>query len=1254
MISLVKRLSLGRVGFDDFLRHAYRSRSMRRHLLEFGLVLLSLWCALVTWPARAAGFNYVASMSQARQGHTATALTNGKVLIVGGDAGGASLGSVELYDPASDTWTGVGDLDTGRSGHTATELSNGNVLIVGGYFGDVNLGPVTPSSNAALFDPSTNSLTVITGPTVARFHHSATRLLSGQVLVAGGVAGNQATTKTVEIFDPSTNGWSTVAPLSTARRYSTAVTLQSGKALVVGGLNQGEASVLSAELYDPANNSWVAAGTVAVPRRYHSLTLLASGQVLAAGGYTGGEYTASVELYTPASNSWSAASTLSTARYMHTSTLLNNGLILTSAGLGEAAILNSSELYGVFNNTWTAGPALNTPRYLHTATLLPSGKVLVVGGSGYGTFHSTAELYDEGNGGQLSLAIPASGPELRLAPPPTPAGSIALALFATCTRDGQPPIVASGSGMTKVSLPVGTIDFDKAYRCYTQTHYDNAPPSPPSNLVEVAIDCDRDGVPDDWERHGILGNDGARIPIPSRRVDANGNPVSDSVGNTVSCNSPENEKIAARDVWLWIDSMAGLTPSQYLSGESALIRIARSFQRQGITLRWWFGPNRIPAAPGVNLATGNDISTAASAHKAVNLFIDPVNGTFDPVQTAGRDRTFRYFVWGNQYIPSSCLPRTCDGVYSTSSGYSFGALGWNYNFIAGARAVQNLDGHTGTLMHELGHALGLGHGGPWYASDADARSRLCWVEQGGLYRSGENRKPNHVSVMNYQYQFKGLLHFDGRYKFDYNAYAFDDVNENSLNGFWLRPLTVGGVQNLAYGVRLRCRPAGTLAALAPSLSETEWPVGSPASCSTFSTESGNFAVPYRPVTADMNWDPDNDPAVPAHVVLRVKPDWSNLRFELAFMGDPQAIGAKTCANSAGASLELDEAPAAQLDTPHDYKHQLEVFDDPQALSLAPGQTGNISIRLRNRGFVDDSYVIVAGNSSGWQQSMYSLSLPVARGRDETFVVSVTAPPMGTVGETTTLSVRAVSAASPLAEDAREFAISVAAPGAANPPGATPPSTAYAQALLFDEQANVKLDSYVESNPVFLNGLTLPTEIQVRRAEYSINGGSWQSTRGEVQPNDILRLRVISESFPSSLVVGEVLVGGQYGEFRATTRPCSLDVDGNGTIEAATDGLLILRYLLGFRGNALVTAATGQPAPGRQLAARSTAADMEPFLQNMLQNQSLDVDSDLRASPFTDGLLILRAMLGAPLSPVAIGAAMGADPLIHLRTKCDLP
>jgi hypothetical protein len=70
-------------------------------------------------------------LNTARQGHTATLLQKGMVLVAGG-LGSNAYASAELYDTASETWTATGSLNTARQGHTATLLQNGMVLVAGG------------------------------------------------------------------------------------------------------------------------------------------------------------------------------------------------------------------------------------------------------------------------------------------------------------------------------------------------------------------------------------------------------------------------------------------------------------------------------------------------------------------------------------------------------------------------------------------------------------------------------------------------------------------------------------------------------------------------------------------------------------------------------------------------------------------------------------------------------------------------------------------------------------------------------------------------------------------------------------------------------------------------------------------------------------------------------------------------------------------------------------------------------------------
>src|SRR3989440_2962854 len=99
------------------------------------------------------------SLNNRRRAHTATLLPNGKVLVVGGLQDGQSgsnyhvISSSELYDPASGTWTMTGNLAKARGDHTATLLSNGKVLVVGGRpsFSGAGNPPIT---SGEVYDPA--------------------------------------------------------------------------------------------------------------------------------------------------------------------------------------------------------------------------------------------------------------------------------------------------------------------------------------------------------------------------------------------------------------------------------------------------------------------------------------------------------------------------------------------------------------------------------------------------------------------------------------------------------------------------------------------------------------------------------------------------------------------------------------------------------------------------------------------------------------------------------------------------------------------------------------------------------------------------------------------------------------------------------------------------------------------------------------------------------------------------------------------
>lgn len=230
------------------------------------------------------------ALNEERDFVAAVTLKDGRVLVTGGlryTAQGAFYSdTAEIYDPAEGGFRFTqGAPLRRRAGHTLTLLPDGKVLVVGGQSG----GAATPVT-AEVFDPATETFTATAAPPDHRRQlHTATLVDdTGRVLIVDGGAA------LLEMYDHATGRFAAAGGASSVNRTgSTASLLPDGRVLIAGGLQDGGGpagiALDSFDIWIPSggdNGSVVRASAVFPEPRYgHTATTLNDRRILYAGGF---------------------------------------------------------------------------------------------------------------------------------------------------------------------------------------------------------------------------------------------------------------------------------------------------------------------------------------------------------------------------------------------------------------------------------------------------------------------------------------------------------------------------------------------------------------------------------------------------------------------------------------------------------------------------------------------------------------------------------------------------------------------------------------------------------------------------------------------------------------------------------------------------------------------------------------------------------------------------------------------------------
>ncbi len=207
--------------------------------------------------------------------------------------------AVNRFAGAADVSNACVEMTSQRAGHTAVAMGDGKVLLVGGFkkLEGSGLGSDFVAT-AEIYYASIGTFVPTKAPCDGSTcfdvgHGQGVRLKDGRILLAGGEAlrgETVAPVKTAMIYEPGADKW-TALEMGTARRGHTVHAFKGGKVLVIGGVD-AEGNILdSTEIFDPATNTFAPGPvmngvneTLGAGRAYHAAAMINDSTVMVAGG----------------------------------------------------------------------------------------------------------------------------------------------------------------------------------------------------------------------------------------------------------------------------------------------------------------------------------------------------------------------------------------------------------------------------------------------------------------------------------------------------------------------------------------------------------------------------------------------------------------------------------------------------------------------------------------------------------------------------------------------------------------------------------------------------------------------------------------------------------------------------------------------------------------------------------------------------------------------------------------------------------
>ncbi|MBB3109102.1 hypothetical protein FHS18_001154 [Paenibacillus phyllosphaerae] len=289
-------------------------------------------------------------------------LPNGNIQILRTDL------SPTIYDPYQKVFKFGGEIPDIRSGFSSSLLLSGKVLVVGGIIS----GQSTYTKTNFIYDPNTRTSTMVASSVNNYSGRAQSTLADGKVMVTGGYGSSYYST--VEIYDPVSNTWSTGQALPASLAFHSQLTLPDGRVIVTGGKLSSSVRNSVIYIFDPSSGTWTNGGNLPVAVSSNNLSLLQDGTVFITGGADSTDAKKNSAIaYDPNTRQIRTLANLPEVISGHKQSTLANGDVM----------ITGNKVYYIYDyklDKWTKGHPNSYPAHKNISSL-PDGNLLMTGGT---------------------------------------------------------------------------------------------------------------------------------------------------------------------------------------------------------------------------------------------------------------------------------------------------------------------------------------------------------------------------------------------------------------------------------------------------------------------------------------------------------------------------------------------------------------------------------------------------------------------------------------------------------------------------------------------------------------------------------------------------------------------------------------------------------------------------------------------------------------------------------------------------------